>query len=263
MASLKASRSADKFIICYTEFSSVGGFMLKKRKLSMQAGFSLVELMIVVAIIGVLTAIAIPNFQAFQRRSRQSEAKSALTALYTAEQTFHSSWEVYTGSLQPAGWTPSGDYRYQIGFNDGTEGFCGMATNPIVAGTPPTTIMCGPAPGRVYTGENSNWQLVNLTEFCGGSDGTEANGVRCNFSAMVGANITAGDIGDHDSDPSTPDQLIPADNTMGEVTAAVLVNSFTAGAVGDLIGENNGMQFDVWQINQEKELDHRHNGANF
>ena len=239
--------------------------MLKKRKLSMQAGFSLVELMIVVAIIGVLTAIAIPNFQAFQRRSRQSEAKSALTALYTAEQTFHSSWEVYTGSLVPAGWTPSGEFRYQVGFNDNTDGFCGDTTNSIATGN---MIGCGPAPGRAYTGVISNADEVNLYELCGdAADGASetVNGatLRCNFSELVGMNIKAGTVGDHDMDANTPDQLIPANNTMGEVTAAVLVNTFTAGAVGDLIGDNMGAQFDVWQINQEKELDHRHNGANF
>ncbi len=47
-------------------------------------GFTLVELMIVVAIIGILSAVAIPNFMKFQAKSRQSEVKVNLKGLYTA-----------------------------------------------------------------------------------------------------------------------------------------------------------------------------------
>ena len=44
-------------------------------------GFTLIELMIVVAIIGILAAIAIPNFIKFQAKSKQSEAKTNLKAI--------------------------------------------------------------------------------------------------------------------------------------------------------------------------------------
>jgi len=47
-------------------------------------GFTLIELMIVVAIIGILAAIAIPNFMKFQARAKQSEAKSNLKAFFTS-----------------------------------------------------------------------------------------------------------------------------------------------------------------------------------
>ena len=53
-----------------------------------QKGFTLIELMIVVAIIGILAAIAIPNFLQYQLRARQSEARTNLAAIKTSEVSF-------------------------------------------------------------------------------------------------------------------------------------------------------------------------------
>lgn len=60
----------------------------KIRSLKSQAGFSLVELMVVVTIIGILATVAVPRFSTFQARARQGEAKSMAKGLYSAMQAY-------------------------------------------------------------------------------------------------------------------------------------------------------------------------------
>jgi prepilin-type N-terminal cleavage/methylation domain-containing protein len=54
-----------------------------------EAGFTLVELMIVAGIIGLLSAIAVPNFLSYQARSRRSEAYVNLAAVGRLQNTYH------------------------------------------------------------------------------------------------------------------------------------------------------------------------------
>lgn len=89
---------------------------MKARMLKKQSGFSLIELMIVVAIIGILATIAVPNFQRFQAKAKQSEAKASLSSLYSAMKAFQAEWNVYRSDFRDIGMDPTGRLNYHFGF---------------------------------------------------------------------------------------------------------------------------------------------------
>ena len=111
------------------------------KQLKGQKGFTLIELMIVVAIIGILAAIAIPNFLQYQMKSRQSEAKTNLQAIKTSEVSFQAERGCYIGIAvevgQPAAAvnTKSNPWPWGVGTAPTAPGALWCVAGGVFAGT--------------------------------------------------------------------------------------------------------------------------------
>jgi prepilin-type N-terminal cleavage/methylation domain-containing protein len=200
-------------------------------------GFSLIELMMVVGMIGILAMIAVPNFEKFTAKARQSEAKVDLAAIFAAEKGFHSEYGSYTGCLAQAGFAgPSGNKRfYTIGFS----GAVATIGQSFVA--PATWTMCG---GPGCCGPNGN-QPCNLPDFNGAATCITAAGFLVDTDIAWFANSRLSGAG------------FPADAELAAIKPVLSQTQFSVPACGFISGSG---VLDVWSINDAKWLNHVNEG---
>ena len=168
--------------------------MFTSMKNKMKKGFTLIELMIVVAIIGILAAIAIPNFVKFQARSKQGESKTNLKSAYTAERAYYSEKDQYLEDFALIGFQPEDGNRYSYR----SQAACGTGAWARPGTTIPTSYSCVDANTKFGTTANGatiptgNWAAVGAPAYQPATAGVSpdvASCPQCGFSLVAVGNV--------------------------------------------------------------------------
>lgn len=193
-----------------------------KKIFNKPSGFTLVELMVVVGIIGILAAVAIPNFRKYQARSKTAEATLNLAQLYTSEATMKLNFNSYLTCVFVIGVAPVPKGYYVVGFSNAVNVIkTGVGVGPSNMITPIANCEASATPQVVNVGTNNV------------SSSTDSFTVPTVYMSVSGSVVADTDMTDTSIDANTSSTL------------------FTAEAVGSV---SSSTSFDKWTINEAKQI---------
>lgn len=123
-----------------TDMNHPSFFMVRRKTGAAAAsGFTLIEMMIVVAVIAILAAIAYPSYQEYIRKARRSDAKSGLLDLAARQERFFSINNVYSSGAPALGYGSAAAFPLDV--VSGSTAFYQLSVTvvaPSPAASPPT-----------------------------------------------------------------------------------------------------------------------------
>ena len=183
-------------------------------------GFTIVEAMVVVAIISTLTAMSVPTFNRMLARSRQGQAKAELSGLYTSMKAFFGEYTTYTTRFDAIGYRPAGPLTYVVGFAGDVQ----------------------PPPGAYAQGTSS----CVRTEVTAGNVPSAAE-CMANYSvSWTATNRSSGAFSVGFPGPGVTAQAAPAAQNYFTAWAIGLAESIPSAVTVDFV--------DSWSINEQKRL---------
>ncbi len=187
-----------------------------KSKKNFVGGFTLVELMVVVAIIGILAVVAIPNFKKYQAKAKTSEAKLQLSSLYMAQTSFLTDYDTFAVCLDYMGFNPAAEVtnRYYVVGMGNEVSSAAMVLTYNNGGAPTAQCPLGVASGNsffpagkrvgataamtVYLAAANALSDITPTTFTAVAEGVIDDGHRANGTTDIWT-ITEGKTMQHDS----------------------------------------------------------------